>query len=116
MIGHGIRKHPFRTSTASVILRILTPPLHPSVIPHNASASKIRFKGAFSHNLRRGRRVRSSLTSPFWMFRPSHVGYVRVVLASRLVGPSPASRSYMTLSLLAEVCLFQSGVLLGNEG
>ena len=48
------------------------------------------------------------------MFRPLHVGYVRAVLASRLVGLSPASRSHTTLLLLEEVCLcirvFSSGV------
>ena len=34
-----------------VILRILTRPLHLSVIFHNASASKIHFKGAFFRRL-----------------------------------------------------------------
>jgi len=35
-------------------LRILTPPLHPSVILHNAPASKINLKGAFLNNFCRG--------------------------------------------------------------
>ena len=54
MICQAIRKHPFPQSNASVTLRILTPPLHPSVILHNAAASKIHSKGAFSDIFRRG--------------------------------------------------------------